>query len=83
MTEEDKKFFADARDLFLTPGWANFVAEIEVAINQIHVANCDSESDFWKAKGRFEVLQQLHGYENAVLAAEQSNEEELENASDL
>jgi len=82
MTEEDKKFFEDARDLFLTTGWANFKAELEVAINQIHVANCEDEKEFWKAKGRFEILSQLIGYENAVAAAEASNEE-VDDASDL
>jgi hypothetical protein len=82
MTEEDKKFFEDARDLFLTTGWANFKAELEVAINQIHVANCEDEKEFWKAKGRFEILSQLVGYENAVAAAEASNEE-VDDASDL
>jgi hypothetical protein len=82
MTEEDKKFFEDARDLFLTTGWANFKAELEVAINQIHVANCEDEKTFWMAKGRFEILSQLVGYENAVAAAEASNEE-VDDASDL
>ena len=82
MTEEDKKFFEDARDLFLTTGWANFKAELEVAINQIHVANCEDEKAFWMAKGRFEILSQLLGYENAVTAAEASNEE-VDDASDL
>ena len=82
MTEEDKKFFEDARDLFLTTGWANFKAELEVAINQIHVANCEDEKEFWKAKGRFEILSQLVGYENAVAAAEASNEE-VDDAEDL
>ena len=82
MTEDDKKFFEDARDLFLTTGWANFKAELEVAINQIHVANCEDEKEFLKAKGRFEILSQLLGYENAVAAAEASNEE-VDDASDL
>ena len=82
MTEDDKKFFEDARDLFLTTGWANFKAELEVAINQIHVANCEDEKAFWMAKGRFEILSQLLGYENAVAAAEASNEE-VDDASDL
>jgi hypothetical protein len=82
MTEEDKKFFEDARDLFLTTGWANFKAELEVAINQIHVANCEDEKAFWMAKGRFEILSQLLGYENAVAAAEASNEE-VDDASNL
>ena len=82
MTEDDKKLFEDARDLFLTTGWANFKAELEVAINQIHVANCEDEKEFWKAKGRFEILSQLLGYENAVAAAEASNEE-VDDASDL
>ena len=61
MTEEDKKFFEDARDLFLTTGWANFKAELEVAINQIHVANCEDEKAFWMAKGRFEILSKAKG----------------------
>ena len=66
----------------MTTGWANFKAELEVAINQIHVANCEDEKEFWKAKGRFEILSQLLGYENAVAAAEASNEE-VDDASDL
>jgi hypothetical protein len=71
MTSEDQKFFEDARTMFLTDGWQNFVKELEIAIESIQVDSLTSADEFWQAKGRLAVLRQLAGYENAVRAAEE------------
>ena len=80
MSSEDQKFFEDCRSLFLTEGWKHFQIEIGVAIQSLNLGAIDSSNEFWKAKGRFEALLQIAGWENAVLAAEQQAEEPEEDA---
>ena len=75
MSSEDQKFFEDCRSLFLTDGWKHFQKEIGVAIQSLNLGAIDSSNEFCKAKGRFEALLQIAGWENAVLAAEQQAEE--------
>jgi hypothetical protein len=80
MSSEDQKFFEDCRSLFLTEGWKHFQKEIGVAIQSLNLGALDSSNEFWKAKGHFEALLQIAGWENAVLAAEQQAEEPEEDA---
>lgn len=80
MSNEDQKFFNDCRSMFLTDGWQHFQKEIDVAIQSLNLGAIDSSEEFWKAKGRFEALLQISGWENAVLAAEQQAEEPEEDA---
>lgn len=75
MSSEDQRFFDDCRTLFLTDGWKHFQNEINVAIQNLNLGAIDSSEEFWKAKGRFETLLQIAGWENAVLAAEQQAED--------
>lgn len=75
MSSEDRRFFDDCRSLFLMDGWKHFQSEINVAIQNLNLGAIDSTEEFWKAKGRFETLLQIAGWENAVLAAEQQAED--------
>lgn len=75
MSSEDKKFFEDCRSMFITDGWKHFQKEINVALQSMNLCGIDSSNEFWKAKGRWEALLQIAGWENAVLAAEQQAEE--------
>lgn len=64
--------------MFLTEGWKQFTAEIDEAIKAINVASIESADEFWKQKGRLQILSQIAGYENMTLAAEAM--EEADNA---
>lgn len=72
----DQKFFEDCRTMFLTDGWKAFQQELAVALQSIQVGAIDSSDEFWKAKGRWEALSQVLGWENAVKAAEEQAEED-------
>ena len=73
MTTE-ARYFEEARDLFLQPGWTAFQEEIEEAIEILTLENCNTVEEFWQARGRLSALRQFAGYENAVLAAEESHD---------
>ena len=75
MNSEDQRFFDDCRSLFLTDGWKHFQNEINVALQSLNLGAINSSEEFWKAKGKFEMLLQVAGWENAVLAAEQQSED--------
>jgi|TARA_S200002703_G_C3795130_1_gene245492 hypothetical protein len=75
MSSEDQRFFDDCRSLFLTDGWKHFQNEINVALQSLNLGAINSSEEFWKAKGKFETLLQVAGWENAVLAAEQQSED--------
>ena len=80
MSSEDQRFFEDCRSLFLTDGWKHFQKEVQAGIQSLNFGSVDSSNEFWKAKGRWETLLQIAGWENAVLAAEQQAEEPEEDA---
>ncbi len=70
----DAEYFEEARDLFLQRGWATFQEEVKEAIELLTLENCNTVEEFWQARGRLSALRQFAGYENAVLAAEDSHD---------
>ena len=70
----ESKYFDDARTMFLTAGWATFQEELEEAISVLTLESCSTTEEFWQARGRLIALRQFAGYENAVLAAEESHD---------
>lgn len=62
--------------MFLTDGWKAFQEELQVALQSINVGAIEGSNEFWKAKGRWETLSQILGWENAVKAAEEQAEED-------
>lgn len=78
MAPEDQQFFDECRDLFVRPGWQRFINEIEQGYQSLHVSQCNSAEEFWKAKGRAEALAQVVGWQQAVLAAEEQAEQDDE-----
>ena len=75
MSSEDQKFFEDCRSMFITDGWKHFQKEVQLGIETLNLGSVNTSEEFWKAKGRWETLLQIAGWENAVLAAEQQAEE--------
>jgi hypothetical protein len=76
MTSEEQQFFENARSLFLTDGWKDFMKSVENNIDSMFIDNLENETAFWMAKGQLIVLRSILGYENMVLAAEQAAEED-------
>lgn len=59
-----------AREMFLTDGWDDFVAEIEEQMQQCNLDNCNSTEDLWFQKGRLAVLRTILAYEQFVKTSE-------------
>jgi hypothetical protein len=70
----DDKYFENARELFLTPGWITFQEELQAAIDTCTLDACNTTEEFWQMRGRLLTLRQLAGYENACLVAEQQQD---------
>ena len=68
------KYFDDARTMFMTDGWSDFQKELDEAIAACTLDACRSTEEFWQMRGRLEALRQMSGYENAILAAEASQD---------
>ena len=68
------KYFDDARTMFMTEGWKDFQKELDEAIAVCTLDACRTTEEFWQMRGRLEALRQMAGYENAILAAEASQD---------
>ena len=77
---DDQKFFEDCRTMFITDGWKHFQQEVQTGIQSLNLGALNTAEEFWKAKGRWEALLQIAGWENAVLAAEQQTDEAAQDA---
>lgn len=80
MTEQEK-MFDDAREMFLTDGWKNFIEDLQRNADAITVESLEDDKAFWIAKGQLSVLRSILGYENMMEAAEEQMEEDY--AADL
>ena len=72
----DDKYFENARGMFLTDGWKQFMVEIDENISSLRIENMEDEKAFWMAKGQLSVLHRLAGYENFLYHLEQQEEED-------
>jgi hypothetical protein len=78
MTPEEQKFFNDAREMFISAGWKNFIADVTRNIENTRVENLEDEKAFWIAKGQLAVLHQIAGYENLIYHSEAEAEQDDE-----
>lgn len=68
---DDSTYFDNARDMFMSEGWANFVEEVETWLAAITIDNCNSSDEFWLNKGAVNTLRRVLAYEHMVKQAEQ------------
>jgi hypothetical protein len=71
MTPEEIKYFDDARDLFMTAGWKEYMEEMELSLDAVTLDACNTAEEFWLAKGRLEGLRLAVSYEARVKMAEE------------
>ena len=69
-------YFEDAREMFMMEGWKTFQEELSEAISLCTLDSASTTEELWQARGRLLTLRQLAGYENAVLAAEEQQEDD-------
>lgn len=79
---EQEKWYDEARELFNSAGWSNFITDIKTNIENIRVENIEDEKGFWIAKGQLNTLHSIAGYESMVRAAEEQAEADA-NAEDF
>ena len=72
---EDQKAFDNARGMFMTEGWRDFIDEVEGLIETLTLDAASTSDEFFHCKGRLEALRAIAGYENAVLASEAQYDE--------
>jgi hypothetical protein len=71
---DSQKVFDDAREMFLTDGWKDFIDEIDGLIETLTLDAASSADEFFHCKGRLEALRVVSNYESAVLATEAQHE---------
>lgn len=73
---DDNTYFDNAREMFMSAGWKNFVKEIETWLNAVSIDGCNSSDEFWMSKGVSNALRRVLAYERMVKQAELEAEEE-------
>ena len=69
MDEGLQKYYEGLLEMFLTEGWSTFMEDMESVRDSITIEGLKSEEDFWKAKGKLEVLNRVLAFEGAMKAA--------------
>lgn len=79
MNPEDRAFYESQLDMFITPGWKNFISNVNDLIdsNRKTVFNIKEANEFYESKGVMKTLLWLSSYEDIIKGAMQ----EVENAS--
>ena len=60
------KFYEDARDMFMSQGWKDFIESKQEDIESARIENISDEKSFWMAKGSLYILHQIVGYDNYI-----------------
>lgn len=76
MNLDEQRYFDNARDMFLTEGWKQFIEELETWADSITFDSCNSSDEFWKAKGALSSIRRALRYEDMVKQAEQEADDE-------
>jgi hypothetical protein len=66
----DDNYYEDARGMFMTDGWKDFMAEVRGLESVCNLDACNSSDEFWFNKGKLAAVRVILGYEDMVLAAE-------------
>jgi hypothetical protein len=77
MDTDLKKFYDDARDMFQTPGWRNFIEDLANAYLGLNdIASVRNAEDLFYRQGQGNIINYVLGYEESLAAAEEEAEAE-------
>ena len=68
MEEDFEKYQELMLDLFLHPGWQQFISDCSDIAESIKVENISSTEEFWKRKGEKEQLNRIINFEEMIRA---------------
>jgi hypothetical protein len=67
---DQQQYFDDAREMFLTHGWQDFIEDIEGIVETLTLDAANTADDFFFCKGKLEALRVVLSYETAVKESE-------------
>lgn len=67
---DQQQYFDDAREMFLTRGWQDFIEDIEGIVETLTLDAASTADDFFFCKGKLEALRVVLSYETAVKESE-------------
>jgi len=84
VTQDDELYFAQMEELFRSPGWQHFIADItnNRALLREAVLGIESEKDLFRAQGRNQVYHQILTYQDLMTAWKKGAEEQEEAEND-
>ena len=78
-----QRFYDDARSMFETPGWRNFIEDLTNAFHGLNdIASVRNAEDLFYRQGQQNIISYVLSYEESLAAAEQEAEAELEEDND-
>ena len=66
MTKEEELYYESYFDLFLTPGWKQFISEITDSISTYRIEDLTSDKDLYLVQGKLQVLNRIASFETAM-----------------
>lgn len=71
---DQQQYFDDAREMFLTRGWQDFIEDIEGIVETLTLDAASTSDDFFFCKGKLEALRVVLSYETAVKESESQSD---------
>lgn len=75
MTPEDRTYYENYFDLFMTDGWKQFIKDLEETANSFDVRNVPDESSLKFQQGQLVILDRMLNFQSSINTVY----EELEN----
>lgn len=67
MTNDEEKYFEDYFDTFATPGWKQFMDEMQEIQDELNnLLNVTSADDFLSKKGQAQILNRILNFQSAI-----------------
>lgn len=66
MTQEEEKYYNNFFDLFGSPGWAQFIEELEVREGAYDISHLKDEKDLYKIQGELSIIRMLLNFEHFI-----------------
>lgn len=77
MSKSDEQFYEELADMFRSPGWENFLSEVDNQIKALtDIRTVQSESEMYHRKGQLMILDNLMNLENSIEVLREKYEEE-------
>ena len=66
MSPDEEKYFDNYLDLFLHPGWQQFVEEAQATLDTFHIEDIKSEKELFQVQGKRTSLLNIVRFETGI-----------------